>query len=536
MRMTDGKESRRGFIRAVGGAIFGGALGAYAGATANTPYPPAPGPTELDVRQFGAKGDGTTLDTPAINKAIDAAAEAGGGTVHFLAGTYLSYSIHLRSNVRVFLSSGSTILAADPPKEGQRGYDLAESNKPWEDYQDFGHNHWHNSLIWGEGLHNVSICGPGLLWGKGLSRGGGEGPVAETPGVGNKAIALKNCRDVLLRDFSILHGGHFGILATGVDNLTIDNLKIDTNRDGMDVDCCRNVRISNCSVNSPWDDAICLKSSYAVGYARATEMVTISDCMVSGSFQEGTLLDATFKPFPPNAKVHRNGRIKFGTESNGGYKNITISNCVFDGCFGLAIESVDGALIEDVSISNITMRDTVASPIFLRLGSRMRGPAGAPIGSIRRVNISNVVSLNGSSKICSMIAGIPEHPIEDLKISNILIHHPGGGTKQEAEIHLEEKEKAYPEPTMFGTTPAHGLLIRHAKGIEVSDFTVIAQAPDARPSVMVDDAAHVDFFRIKTEHEPNTPVFILDSVKDFSATKCDSIPDTQIGEARHKEL
>jgi polygalacturonase len=188
--------------------------------------------------------------------------------------------------------------------------------------------------------------------------------------------------------------------------------------------------------------------------------------MVSGSFQEGTLLDATFKPFPPNAKVHRNGRIKFGTESNGGYKNITISNCVLDGCFGLAIESVAGALIEDVSISNITMRDTVASPIFVRLASRMRGPAGVPIGSIRRVNISNVVSLNGSSKICSMIAGIPEHPIEDLKISNILIQHPGGGTKQEAEIHLEEKEKAYPEPTMFGTTPAHGLPIRHAKGID----------------------------------------------------------------------
>ena len=165
-----------------------------------------------------------------------------------------------------------------------------------------------------------------------MSRGWRTGPQAEQPGAGNKAIALKNCRNVLLRDFSILHGGHFGILATGVDNLTIDNLKIDTNRDGMDVDCCRNVRISNCSVNSPWDDGICLKSSFALGYARATEMVTISNCLVSGSYEEGTLLDATWKRFDADEKVPRTGRIKFGTESNGGFKNIAVSNCVFDGC------------------------------------------------------------------------------------------------------------------------------------------------------------------------------------------------------------
>ena len=92
---------------------------------------------------------------------------------------------------------------------------------------------------------------------------------AEQAGVGNKAIALKNCRNVLLRDFSILKGGHFGLLLTGVDNLTIDNLTIDTDRDGMDIDCCQNVRVSNCTVNSPWDDGICPKSSYALGYARA---------------------------------------------------------------------------------------------------------------------------------------------------------------------------------------------------------------------------------------------------------------------------
>jgi polygalacturonase len=480
--MADGKETRRGFLRSTGAAVVGLVAGRQVGATNRVPAAEEEVHAGFNVRQFGAKGDGKSFDTSAINKAIETAAAAGGGTVYFTAGTYLCYSIHLKSRVGLFLSSGAKILAADPPKEkGQKGYDLPESNKPWEEYQDFGHNHWHNSLMWGEGLEQVSICGPGLIWGKGLSRGEGQGPVAEVPGVANKAIALKNCRDVLLRDFSILHGGHFGILATGVDNLTIDNLKIDTNRDGMDVDCCRNVRITNCSVNSPWDDAICLKSSFALGYARATEMVTISDCMVSGSFVEGTLLDATFKRYPASADIDRNGRIKFGTESNGGYKNITISNCVFDGCYGLAILSVDGALIEDVSISNITMRETAGAPIFLRLGSRMRGPTGVPVGAIRRVNISNIVSSEASSQICSMITGIPNHRIADVKINHILIEHPGGGTKKDAAIHLEEKEKEYPEPTMFGTTPAHGLLIRHAQGIEISDFKIVTREKDARP-------------------------------------------------------
>jgi polygalacturonase len=535
--MTDGKDTRRGFLKNGGAAAFGLVAAGSVGSVARTDAEESGTGSEFNVRTFGAKGDGKTLDTPAINKAIDAAAAAGGGTVHFPAGNYLCYSIHLKSKVRLYLASGATIVAADSPKEkSENAYDFAESNKPWEDYQDFGHNHWHNSLIWGEGLQSVSICGPGLIWGKGLSRGEGQGPVAEVPGAANKAIALKNCRDVLMRDFSILHGGHFGILATGVDNLTIDNLKIDTNRDGMDVDCCRNVRISNCSVNSPWDDAICLKSSFALGYARATDMVTISDCMVSGSFEEGTLLDATFKRFPANADVDRNGRIKFGTESNGGYKNITISNCVFDGCFGLAILSVDGALIEDVSISNITMRETVGAPIFLRLGSRMRGPEGVPVGAIRRVNISNIVSSNASSKICSMITGIPNHKIEDVKISNVLVQHPGGGTKADAGIQLGEKEKEYPEPTMFGTTPAHGLLIRHASGIEVNDFKVVTATKEERPCVIVQDADHVDFFNLKTDQAAGMPTFVLHDVKDFSVEKSRPIPDTQISETTNKEL
>jgi polygalacturonase len=531
--MNQGEPSRRGFLRKTGVTVAGLAVVSKAQADQRSN---ATAESSFDVREFGAKGDGTSLDTPAINKAIETAAHAGGGTVVFPAGTYRCYSIHLKSKVVLELGMGATILAADPPEQDKPGYDLAESNKPWEAYQDFGHNHWHNSLIWGENLEDVAIRGPGLIWGKGLSRGEGEGPVAEAPGVGNKAIALKNCRNVLLRDFSILHGGHFGILATGVSNLTIDNLKIDTQRDGIDVDCCRNVRISSCTVNSPWDDAICLKSSYALGYACDTEMVTISDCVVSGSYLEGAMLDASFKRFPQNSNVDRNGRIKFGTESNGGFKNITISNCIFDGCFGIAILSVDGAQIEDVTISNISMRGTVASPIFLRLGSRMRGPAGVPVGSIRRVNISNVISSSASSTISSMIAGIPGHKIEDVKISNVLIQHAGGGTKKDAALQLDEKEKEYPESNMFGTTPAHAFYLRHARRVEISDFKVLAQEKEQRPCFILEDVESVEFSRIKFPEGQQKPKFVLAEVKNFAVVDSRPVPDTEIKEATHGKI
>jgi polygalacturonase len=486
-----------------------------------------------DVRTFGAAGDGNTLDTRAINKAIETAAAAGGGTVLLPAGTYLCFSIRLKSNVALYLDQGATVLAAQP-QQGGKGYDPPEPNPEAGEYEDFGHRHWHNALIWGVGIKNVSITGPGLIWGKGLLRSVGRNPHPE--GLGDKAISLKNCHNVTLRDFSILQGGHFGILATGVDNLTIDNLKIDTNRDGMDIDCCWNVRVSNCTVNSPWDDGICPKSSYALGYARPTKNLTITGCFVTGGYQLGTLLDGTFKPFPAGFRVPRTGRIKCGTESNGGFQNITISDCVFDTCGGLALETVDGALLEDVSISNITMRYIANLPIFMRLGSRMRGPQGRPVGKLRRVTISNLVASNTAGRYASIISGIPGHQIEDIKISDVYILSQGGGTKEDAAIVPPEREKGYPEPTMFGAMPCYGFYIRHVKGLSMSNIETRYAQEDMRPGYVLDHVSGADFIHIQAQHAPDVPVFALKSVTDFNTYISRPIPDTHLASAEQKAL
>jgi polygalacturonase len=530
---------RREFLKLAGfslASVAGSAVLAP-GALAQAVPMPAAGPgTAFDVRAFGAVGDGKVIDTPAVNAAIEAAAAAGGGTVRFPAGTYACYSIHLRSAVALYLDQGATILAADTPHEGTTsgGYDAAESNAPWEAFQDFGHNHWHNSLIWGESLHDIAVLGPGLIWGRGLSRGHDdpELPRAEAPGVGNKAIALKNCHNVILRDFSILAGGHFGILATGVDNLTIDNLKIDTNRDGIDIDCCRNVRVSNCSVNSPWDDAICPKSSFALGYARATENVTIANCYVTGDYQVGSLLDGTFKRFGPEIDSivwQRTGRIKCGTESNGGFKNIAVSNCVFESCRGLALETVDGGILEDITFTGVTMRDIRNAPLFLRLGARMRGPKEIPVGTLKRVLISDVTCYGPANAMPSIIGGVPGHPVEDIKISNCYFLGKGGGTAETTAVQPPEQVNEYPEPYRFGPLPAQHFFIRHARNLELNHVELATVTADARPCFWLADVNGADLFRIKLPQTPGGgPALLLNAVSDFRISGSRGVKDMSL--------
>ena len=540
---------RRSLLRTGSVGAAAAAFPAAQYAAAQHSAAPAPSLGIFDVRQYGAAGDGKTVDSPAINRAIEAASQAGGGVVLFPAGSYICFSIRLKSQVHLHLEQGASIIAADSPKPGDATgynggtYDAAEPNDPWTPYQDFGHNHWHNSLIWGENIHDCSITGSGIIWGRGLSFGANRGArgdypiyIAEQAGVGNKAIALKNCRNVLLRDFSILKGGHFGLLLTGVDNLTIDNLTIDTDRDGMDIDCCQNVRVSNCTVNSPWDDGICPKSSYALGYARPTRNVTIANCWVTGTYQLGSVLDGTFKKFAPDVRVYRTGRIKCGTESNGGFINITITGCVFEGCHGYALESLDGALVEDIAICNTTMRDIVAGPLFVRLGSRLRGPKeSTQVGTAQRILIDNLVCHNAARTPCSILSGIPGHAIQDVKLSNIYVSTAGGGVAADGQIVPPENEAKYPDPEMFGPMPASGFFLRHMKNVEMSHVEIANDTPDARPAFNLNDVERADFFAI-TAPRGADGVFSLNNVKDLRIGWSRAAGDASISAAEHKML
>ncbi|MGA2679459.1 MAG: glycosyl hydrolase family 28-related protein [Sedimentisphaerales bacterium] len=476
-----------------------------------------------NVKFYGAKGNGTAVESNAINKAIEAASKAGGGTVYFPAGNYLTGSIRLKSNICLFLDQGATIIAAPVSKEN--GYDNEEPGSN-NQYQDYGHSHWHNSLIWGEDICDVSIMGTGKIWAKALYKD--QIDSNDNKQSANKAIALVRCRNIIIRDITILQGGWFAVLATGVDNFTIDNIKIDTNRDGIDIDCCKNVRISNCLVNSPYDDGICPKSSFALGYARATENVTITNCQVSG-YDEGTLLDGTFKRTEnPRYKYRPTGRIKFGTESNGGFKNITISNCVFDYCKGFALETVDGGLLEDVTITNITMRDIVNDPIFLRLGSRMRGPADTPVGQLRRIIISNVIVYNAHPSNACTISGIPGHYIEDIRLSNIRICYKGGGTAPDPNRLIPEQENKYPEPGMFGPPPAYGFFIRHAKNIKMNDVEISLLNEDARPPFVFEDVNGIYMTRVTSQKKEDVSRFVLKNVSDFQIYKSRDVNEQYI--------
>jgi polygalacturonase len=454
----------------------------------------------FNVRSFGATGGGQAIDSGAINRTIAAASHAGGGTVWFPPGIYLSYSIRLRSRVRLYLDPGAIILAAEPPPHATsaEGYDPPEeSTASLFPYQDFGHSHWQNSLIWGDALRDFAIEGQGLIWGRGLVNGDfepGHAPAAR-PGVGNKAIALLGCDNVIFKDISILEAGHCAILATGSSNIRIEGLRIDTNRDGVDLDCCNRVSVIGCKVNSPNDDAICLKSSYALGRPALAQDVLIRDCILTGSYLPGAVMDRTYRRLGNDTRAiaeHYTCRIKLGTESNGGFRNIVMRNNVLRGCRGVAIITVDGGVVCGITIQGLAMYDVRSAPLFVRLGARLRGPEGTVPGTLRDVKISDVYCEQFYTPMPMIVSGIPGHPIQDVEMSHIHMKTRGGGTARMAAIVPPEAVQSYPEPSghvqCFGAElPASGLLARHVKGLEVRKFALECIRPDLRPAVWMQD-------------------------------------------------
>jgi polygalacturonase len=280
-----------------------------------------------------------------------------------------------------------------------------------------------------------------------------------------------------------------------------------------------------------------LKSSYALGTARPTENVTLTNCQVTG-YDLGTVFDGTFgrtqQLAPDRDRV--TGRIKCGTESNGGFRNIAIANCVFERSRGLALETVDGGVIEDVTITNLAMREITTAPLFLRLGNRARGPAGTPVGAIRRVLISNVVVSGAEPRYASLLCGLPSKPIEEVSLRDIRIEYQGGGTREDAGREPPENEQSYPEPSMFGPIPAYGLFARHVRNLAVRDVAVSFVAAELRPPVILHDVAGAVFERVVAQRAPGVPFFILRGVRDFAARGCAGLADTRREAAEHEAL
>ena len=435
------------------------------------------GETAFNVRQLGAVGDGMAKDTAAVQKAIDACAAAGGGTVFFPAGTYLCGSLHLQSRLALYLDAGAIIKAS--PDEAD--FDPYETLGYHTD-SDRETTYFHYSLLWGENLHRVSILGPGTIDGNRSRRGG------------PKPIALKRCQDILIRDISILNAPNYCVSLLGCDYVNLDGITIrNAYCDGIDPDACRYVRIADCHIES-WDDAIVLKSSFALGERRATEFVTVTNCVLSTSC---------------NA-------FKMGTESGGGFRHVTASNLVMFSppgkrpmISGIALESVDGAEVDNITITGVSMRD-VRTPIFLRLGNRGRDMETPIPGTLRNIIISDVAG--GAATACS-ITGIPGHPVENVSLNQVMIEYQGGGAPGTAERAIPELPDEYPDADMFGELPAYGLYVRHVQGLTLRDTRWTFAQPDARPVSLFEDVEDLRVTGLAGQSTGRNPFMIWRDVR-----------------------
>ena len=390
------------------------------------------------VRDHGAVGDGATKDTAAVQRAIEACAGTG-GTVYFAPGTYLCGSLHLRSNVTLWLDAGATILGSTDNDDYDRYEELGFDNDA-----DRETTYFHYALIWGEDVERVGILGSGTIDSNRRRRGG------------PKAIALKRCRYVDLKGVTILNCPNYCISMLGTDYVDIDGVTLlEGHCDGIDPDSCRNVRIANCHIET-WDDAIVPKASFSLGEVRACENITVTNCYLATGCQN----------------------FKLGTESGGDFKRIAVTNCVMDGLegrrppiAGIAIESVDGSNIDGVVVSNITMVK-VRAPIFIRLGNRGRDMDTPVPGTLRNVTISNVVATGAS--LTSSITGIPGHDVEGVTLSNIRIRYAGGTAYRPPDKPIPESIPAYPDPRIFEALPAYGLFCRHVNDLTLSNVHLLA--------------------------------------------------------------
>ena len=425
-----------------------------------------------NVRHFGAAGDGTVNDAPAVNKAIDMCSEAGGGTVFVPSGFYTTGSIRLKSNVTLALDKGA-VLKALP---GQM--DAWEPNPKDKGLMDPAYYHWETSLIWGKNLENVKIYGPGTLDGATLTRSS-----KVKKGTGDKGIALKLCKNIEIRNLNIKKGGHYAILATGCDGLLVDNVTIKTDRDGLNLSQCKDVVVANCHIDAVryedgrpagGDDAIKLGSDLSLGKAWACKNITVRNCFLASGCNT----------------------LQFGTETIGSFKNIRFENIriLRAGKAGISITSNDGSVIDGVKYKNITMEKTF-TPIFMKISDVARVPEGTyKRGAIRNITFENITATDCFSyfknrSMPSVIWGKPGSPVENVKFKNVRITAKGGHPASEASLNPKENDERFPRKV--GAIPAYAWYLRHVKNIRFHSCRFDFEKNDDRPAIVVDDGTNV---------------------------------------------
>ena len=424
---------------------------------------------EYSILDFGAVNDTVTLNTIAIQKAIDKCAEKGGKVI-VPTGKYVIGTIKLKSNVELYLEDGANLLGSNSL------FDYSTSNKGAIEAPAFN-----KCLIYAENSNNIKITGKGVINGRGFKENFPEkkdDKLAERP----MLLRFINCKNITFTNITLKNSASWCTHLVDCDSIVAQNVNIDShvniNNDGFDLDGCKNILIENCNIHTG-DDGICPKSTTT----RLTEKMVVKNCRV----------------------ISNTSAFKCGTSSRGGFKNITISDCDFsDTRMGvIKLLMVDGGILEDINISNITMNN-VEGPIFIRLGNRGRTyekpteqiydqeveSEGAPVGSVKNITIRNVKAtvVSDISERCGiMISGIPGHSIEKVLLQDIDISYPGGGTVEDAGRQVAEDIARYPEQFFFGVLPAWGAYIRHAKNIQFKNVTMTTRKPDKREKIVLKD-------------------------------------------------
>ncbi len=437
---------------------------------------------DYNILDFGAKKSHKELSTEAIQSAIDEAHKNGGGTVIVPKGTYVTGTLFLKSNVTFKLEANTELFGSSDLK------DYADVPIATEE------PHFSKCLFYAHGQENIAIVGHAR------SEINGKGYMFKHSPERPKLFRIEECKNVRFENAIIKNSGSWCMYFRECDEVKIHKTAVynkeNRNNDGMNFDGCSNVRITDCNLQVE-DDAICLKSSVD----KVTENFYIENCTVSSYWAS----------------------LKFGTASKTGFRNITVKNCqFFDSRHGaIKLLAVDGAIIENVEISNIKMFNC-GGPIFLRLGNRGRDysksikqvyksdakPEGRPVGKIRNIVFKNIEGrLTGRLDPPTegiMFTGLPGHYIENVTMENIHFSYTGFGELDVQDRIIQEDEARYPEQLFFGTLPSYGMYVRHVKGLKLKNVTLELRGHDNRSAIVLDDVMDSDFENIEFDISSKT--------------------------------